>query len=49
MKVFTSPFGFFMMHMLSRMYWLRPLEDCVADCVADSVKYLLVFLHNDMN
>ena len=45
MKVFTSPFGFFMIHMLSRMNLLRPLEDCVAD----SVKYLLVFLHNDMN
>ena len=45
MKVFTSPFGFFMMHMLSRMYWLQPLEDCVAD----SVKYLFMFLHSDMN
>lgn len=45
MKVFTSPFGFFMMHMLSRMNLLRPLEDCVAD----SVKYLFMFLHNDMN
>lgn len=45
MKVFTSPFGFFMMHMLSRMYWLRPLEDCVADYV----KYLFMFLYSDMN
>ena len=45
MKVFTSPFGFFMIHMLSRMNLLRPLEDCVAD----SVKYLFMFLYNDMN
>lgn len=45
MKVFTSPFGFFMIHMLSRMNLLRPLEDCVAD----SVKYSFMFLHNDMN